>query len=113
MCIRDSNYHGLGGHLSTYASSASLYEVGFNHFFRGKDEGAAGDQIFYQGHGAPGIYSRAYLEGRLAEAQLDRFRREVGGQGLSSYPHPRLMPEFWEFPTCLLYTSPSPRDRQK
>ena len=91
-------FDGLGGHLATYAS-ASLYEVGFNHFFRGKSEGAAGDQVFIQGHASPGIYARAFLEGRLGEAQLDRFRREVGGDGLSSYPHPRRMPEFWEFPT--------------
>ncbi|HYM81851.1 MAG TPA: pyruvate dehydrogenase (acetyl-transferring), homodimeric type [Candidatus Limnocylindria bacterium] len=98
---------GIGGHLSTYASSASLYEVGFNHFFRGKDDGSAGDQIFFQGHAAPGIYSRAFLEGRLTEKQLDHFRREVvRGQGLSSYPHPRLMPEFWEFPTVSMGLGP-------
>jgi pyruvate dehydrogenase E1 component len=90
---------GIGGHLATYASSASLYEVGFNHFFRGKDDGTAGDQIFFQGHAAPGIYARAFLEGRLSEDQLDNFRMELGGRGLSSYPHPRLMPDFWEFPT--------------
>jgi pyruvate dehydrogenase E1 component len=90
---------GIGGHLSTYASSASLYEVGFNHFFRGKDDGRSGDQIYYQGHAAPGMYSRAFLEGRLTEEHLDNFRHETGGKGLSSYPHPRLMPEFWEFPT--------------
>src|SRR5436309_4651530 len=97
---------GIGGHLSTYASSASLYEVGFNHFFRGKDEGR-GDQIFFQGHAAPGIYARAFLEGRLSESQLDHFRREVvRGEGLSSYPHPRLMPEFWEFPTVSMGLGP-------
>ncbi|HEY3215881.1 MAG TPA: pyruvate dehydrogenase (acetyl-transferring), homodimeric type [Candidatus Eisenbacteria bacterium] len=97
---------GIGGHLSTYASTASLYEVGFNHFFRGKDEGP-GDQVFFQGHGAPGIYSRAYLEGRLSESQLDHFRREgARDQGLSSYPHPRLMPEFWEFPTVSMGLGP-------
>ncbi len=100
MVIR-ANHHfpGIGGHLSTYASSASLYEVGFNHFFRGKDEGGVGDMVFIQGHAAPGIYARAFLEGRLTEAQLDGFRREISGQGLSSYPHPRLMPDFWEYPT--------------
>ncbi|MFH0944839.1 MAG: pyruvate dehydrogenase (acetyl-transferring), homodimeric type [Planctomycetota bacterium] len=97
---------GLGGHLATYASSASLYEVGFNHFFRGRDDGQPGDQIFFQGHAAPGIYSRAFLEGRLTEAQLDHFRREVGGNGLSSYPHPRLMPDFWEFPTVSMGLGP-------
>jgi hypothetical protein len=100
MVLRANNaYPGIGGHLSTYASSASLYEVGFNHFFRGKDDGG-GDQVFYQGHAAPGMYARAFLEGRLSEDQLDHFRREtVPGGGLSSYPHPRLMPDFWEFPT--------------
>jgi pyruvate dehydrogenase E1 component len=97
---------GIGGHLSTYASAASLYEVGFNHFFRGKDDGRAGDQIYYQGHAAPGMYSRAYLEGRISEAQMDNFRQETGGTGLSSYPHPRLMPEFWEFPTVSMGLGP-------
>src|ERR1700730_13148057 len=97
---------GIGGHLSTYASAASLYEVGFNHFFRGKDDGRAGDQIYYQGHAAPGMYSRAYLEGRLTEQQLDNLRQETGGNGLSSYPHPRLMPDFWEFPTVSMGLGP-------
>jgi pyruvate dehydrogenase E1 component len=97
---------GIGGHLATYASSASLYEVGFNHFFRGRDGDHPGDIIYIQGHAAPGIYARAFLEGRLTEAQLDRFRRELGGGGLSSYPHPRLMPEFWEFPTVSMGLSP-------
>ena len=97
---------GIGGHLSTYASSASLYEVGFNHFFRGKDDGRSGDQIYYQGHAAPGMYSRAFLEGRLTEEHLDNFRHEAGGKGLSSYPHPRLMPDFWEFPTVSMGLGP-------
>jgi pyruvate dehydrogenase E1 component len=97
---------GIGGHLSTYASSASLYEVGFNHFFRGKEDGLPGDQVFFQGHAAPGIYARAFLEGRLEESQLDRYRQELGGQGLSSYPHPRLMPDFWEFPTVSMGLGP-------
>src|SRR6202051_1075576 len=88
---------GIGGHLATFASSASLYEVGFNHFFRGKDDGTAGDQIFSQGHAAPGIYARAFLEGRLTEEQLDRFRMEVGGGGLPSYPPPRPPPAFSAF----------------
>jgi len=107
MVIR-ANHHfsGLGGHLSTYASAASLYEVGFNHFFRGKDDGGSGDQIFFQGHAAPGIYSRAFLEGRIREDQLDHFRRESRGPGLSSYPHPRLMPDFWEFPTVSMGLGP-------
>ena len=93
---------GVGGHIATYASSASLYEVGFNHFFRGKgtdDNPSAGDQIFIQGHGSPGIYARAFLEGRLTEEQMDLFRQENQPGALSSYPHPRLMPDFWEFPT--------------
>jgi len=109
LMVLRANHHspGIGGHLSTYASSASLYEVGFNHFFRGKDEGGSGDQIFFQGHAAPGIYSRAFLEGRLAVSQLDHFRREVvRGQGLSSYPHPRLMPDFWEYPTVSMGLGP-------
>src|SRR5215216_510249 len=108
MVLRANNrYAGIGGHLATYASAASLYEVGFNHFFKGKDGDAAGDQIFYQGHAAPGMYARAYLEGRLGEDQLDHFRREtVPGQGLSSYPHPRLMPDFWEFPTVSMGLGP-------
>jgi pyruvate dehydrogenase E1 component len=97
---------GIGGHLATYASSASLYEVGFNHFFRGKDDGRSGDQVYFQGHAAPGIYARAFLEGRLEESSLDRFRQEVGGGGLSSYPHPRLMPDFWEFPSVSMGLSP-------
>jgi pyruvate dehydrogenase E1 component len=97
---------GIGGHLSTYASAASLYEVGFNHFFKGKDDGTSGDQIYYQGHAAPGMYSHAFLEGRITEAQLDNFRQETGGNGLSSYPHPRLMPDFWEFPTVSMGLGP-------
>ena len=108
MVLRaNHDYPGIGGHLATYASAASLYEVGFNHFFRGKDDGQAGDQIFFQGHASPGIYARAFLEGRLSEAQLDHFRREVEpGQGLSSYPHPRLMDDFWEFPTVSMGLGP-------
>src|SRR5487761_680428 len=102
----NKKYDGIGGHLSTYASSASLYEVGFNHFFRGKDNGTPGDQNYYQGHAAPGIYARAFLEGRLTEDQLDHFRMELGGKGLSSYPHPRLMPDFWEFPTVSMGLGP-------
>ena len=92
---------GVGGHISTYASSASLYEVGFNHFFRGQDHPGGGDQIFIQGHASPGPYARAFIEGRLNEEHLDGFRQEKShaGGGLSSYPHPRLMPNFWQFPT--------------
>ncbi len=97
---------GIGGHLSTYASAASLYEVGFNHFFRGKDGENVGDQIFFQGHAAPGIYARAFLEGRLTEGQLDHFRHEALTPGLPSYPHARLMPDFWEFPTVSMGLGP-------
>lgn len=97
---------GLGGHLSTYASSASMYEVGFNHFFRGDDDGQ-GDQVFFQGHAAPGVYSRAFLEGRLTVEQMEHFRRETSrGVGLPSYPHPRLMPGFWQFPTVSMGLGP-------
>jgi pyruvate dehydrogenase E1 component len=107
MVLRANNqFAGIGGHLATYASAATLYEVGFNHFFRGR-EGGAGDQIFYQGHAAPGMYARAFLEGRMTEDQLDHFRRETPPQvGLSSYPHPRLMPDFWEFPTVSMGLGP-------
>ncbi|HEX6755517.1 MAG TPA: pyruvate dehydrogenase (acetyl-transferring), homodimeric type [Mycobacteriales bacterium] len=104
---------GVGGHIATYASMASLYEVGFNHFFRGKDHGQSGDQVFFQGHGSPGIYARAFLEGRLTEEQLDGFRQELTHKGkdglpagLPSYPHPRLMPDFWEFPTVSMGLGP-------
>lgn len=99
---------GIGGHLSTFASSAALYEIGFNHFFRGKEDGTPGDHVYFQGHAAPGVYARAYLEGRLTDDDLDHFRREIGrdGRGLSSYPHPRLMPDFWEFPTVSMGLGP-------
>jgi pyruvate dehydrogenase E1 component len=107
MVVRaNTRTEGIGGHLSTYASSAALYEVGFNHFFRGKADGGFGDQIFIQGHASPGIYARAFLEGRLTETQLDNFRHEVGGNGLPSYPHPRAMPEFWEYPTVSMGLGP-------
>jgi len=99
---------GVGGHISSYASSASLYEVGFNHFFRGQDHPSGGDQIFIQGHTSPGPYARAFLEGRLSADQLDGFRQEKShaGGGLSSYPHPRLMPDFWQFPTVSMGLGP-------
>ncbi|MCU1490160.1 MAG: 2-oxo-acid dehydrogenase subunit, homodimeric type [Acidimicrobiaceae bacterium] len=102
----NARYSGIGGHLSTYASSASLYEVGFNHFFHGKEHGAAGDQVYFQGHASPGIYARAFVEGRLEAEHLDNFRFEVAGDGLSSYPHPRLMPSFWEYPTVSMGLGP-------
>jgi pyruvate dehydrogenase E1 component len=99
---------GVGGHISTFASSASLYEVGFNHFFKGQDHASGGDQIFIQGHASPGPYARAFLEGRLSADQLDGFRQEKShaGGGLSSYPHPRLMPDFWQFPTVSMGIGP-------
>ncbi len=110
MMVVKANKHadGIGGHLSTFASSASLYEIGFNHFFRGKDAPGGGDHVYFQGHAAPGIYARAYLEGRLTDDDLDHFRQEIGrgGRGLSSYPHPRLMPDFWEFPTVSMGLGP-------
>ncbi len=123
MVIRgNKRVDGLGGHLATYASAATLMEVGFNHFFKGSENGQSGDQVFFQGHASPGIYARAYLEGRLTEGDLDCFRRETGSalggdrgvnnissdmsQGLSSYPHPRLMPEFWQFPTVSMGLGP-------
>ncbi len=95
-----------GGHISTYASSATLYEVGFNHFWRAPSENHPGDLVFIQGHSSPGIYARAYLEGRLTEEQLHHFRQEVSGKGLSSYPHPWLMPDFWQFPTVSMGLGP-------
>jgi pyruvate dehydrogenase E1 component len=110
VMVINANKHadGIGGHLSSWASSAMLYEVGFNHFFRGKEDGLAGDHVYFQGHAAPGIYARAYLERRLDESQLDNFRREIGvdGRGLSSYPHPWLMPDFWEYPTVSMGLGP-------
>ena len=97
MVVRANRFSGeLGGHIASYASAADLFEVGFNHFFRA---GQDGDLVYLQPHSAPGVYARAFLEGRLAETQLDHYRRETGGQGLSSYPHPWLMPDFWQFPT--------------
>ena len=98
---------GIGGHISTYASSATLYEVGFNHFFRGGEGGRPADMVFFQGHAAPGIYARAFVEGRLTELQLQHFRQELSeGGGLSSYPHPYLMPDFWQFPTVSMGLGP-------
>jgi pyruvate dehydrogenase E1 component len=96
----------LGGHIASFASAATLYDVGFNHFFHAPDHEHGGDLVFTQGHSAPGIYARAYLEGRLSEAQLDKFRQEVDGGGLSSYPHPWLMPDFWQFPTVSMGLGP-------
>ncbi len=107
MVVRANSRPGeLGGHISSFASSATLYDVGFNYFFRGPEGENPGDLIYFQGHASPGIYARSYLEGRLDEAQLDNFRREVDGEGLSSYPHPWLMPDYWQFPTVSMGLGP-------
>ena len=107
MVVRaNTNTPGIGGHISTYASSANLYEVAFNHFFKGPDHPSGGDLVFFQGHGSPGQYSRAYLEGRLTEENLESFRRELTPGGLSSYPHPYLMPDFWQFATVSMGLGP-------
>ena len=103
----NKNCAGIGGHISTYASAATLYEVAFNHFFRGRTDKQLGDMVYFQGHASPGIYARAYLEGRIDEKQLENFRRELAeGGGLPSYPHPRLMPGFWQFPTVSMGLGP-------
>ena len=107
MVSRANTLTNVGGHIATYASAASLYEVGYNHFFRGKEGGESGDQVYFQGHAAPGIYARAFLEGRIGVGHLERFRREVErGRGLPSYPHPRLLPTFWVFPTVSMGLGP-------
>jgi len=105
MVTRGSR-QGVGGHIATFASAAWLYETGFQHFFRGKDGAGSGDQLYLQGHASPGIYARAFLDGRLTEAHLDRFRQEAGGDGLPSYPHPRRLPWLWEFPTVSMGLGP-------
>ena len=106
--VSDANRRmdGIGGHISTYASSSTLYEVGFNHIFRGKDHNGIGDALYIQGHASPGIYSRAFLEGRITREQISNFRQEAFEDGVSSYPHPRLMPEFWEYPTVSMGLGP-------
>lgn len=96
----------LGGHISSYLSSAILYDIGFNHFWKAKGNNEEGDLIFSQGHAAPGIYARAFIEGRLTEDQINNFRQEVDGKGISSYPHPHLMPNFWQFPTVSMGLGP-------
>ncbi|MCS0636302.1 pyruvate dehydrogenase (acetyl-transferring), homodimeric type [Streptomyces sp. LP05-1] len=105
MVTRGSKY-GVGGHIATFASAAWLYETGFNHFFRGKEGDGSGDQLYIQGHASPGIYARAFLDGRLTEEHLDNFRQEAGGKGLPSYPHPRRLPWLWEFPTVSMGLGP-------
>ncbi|MEU7489101.1 pyruvate dehydrogenase (acetyl-transferring), homodimeric type [Streptomyces sp. NPDC042319] len=106
MVTRGNQRGGLGGHMATFASAAWLYEVGYQHFFRGKEADGSGDQLYVQGHASPGVYARAFLEGRLTEKQLDRFRQEAGGEGLPSYPHPRRLPWLWEFPTVSMGLGP-------
>ncbi len=107
MVLRsNAKFPGLGGHISSFASSATLYDVGWNHFFKGPDHQDGADLVYFQGHASPGVYARAYLEGRLSEADLDRFRRETDAPGLSSYPHPWLMPNFWQFPTVSMGLGP-------
>ena len=106
MVLRAGKTSGVGGHIATYASATTLYETGYRHFFRAATPDFLGDMLYIQGHSAPGIYARAYLEGRVSEAELDRFRRETGGGGLSSYPHPRTMPGFWQFPTVSMGLGP-------
>ncbi|MFW9266196.1 pyruvate dehydrogenase (acetyl-transferring), homodimeric type [Pseudomonas sp. NR3] len=106
MVLRAGKHSNVGGHIASYASAAVLYDVGFEHFFRGRTEQFAGDMVYIQGHSSPGIYGRAYLEGRLSEEQLDNFRRETDRDGVSSYPHPRLMPDFWQFPTVSMGLGP-------
>ncbi|WP_405750517.1 pyruvate dehydrogenase (acetyl-transferring), homodimeric type [Streptomyces sp. NBC_01411] len=105
MVTRGSRF-GVGGHIATFASAAWLYETGFNHFFHGKEGDGSGDQLYIQGHASPGIYARAFLDGRLSEQQLDNFRQEAGGDGLPSYPHPRRLPWLWEFPTVSMGLGP-------
>jgi pyruvate dehydrogenase E1 component len=100
MVVRANKAYGeLGGHVASYASAAEIFEVGFNHFFRAQEGTGGGDLVYFQPHSAPGVYARAFLEGRLTEEHLANFRQEVGGRGLCSYPHPWLMPDFWQFPT--------------
>ncbi|CAI1953947.1 MULTISPECIES: pyruvate dehydrogenase (acetyl-transferring), homodimeric type [Serratia] len=106
MVLRAGKHSNVGGHIATYQSAAVLYDVGFTHFFRGRTDDFAGDMVYIQGHSSPGIYGRAYLEGRIDEELLDNFRRESARRGLSSYPHPRLMPDFWQYPTVSMGLGP-------
>ncbi|MEO8536877.1 MAG: pyruvate dehydrogenase (acetyl-transferring), homodimeric type, partial [Betaproteobacteria bacterium] len=106
MVVRANKHTNVGGHIASYASAATLYDVGFNHFWHGVSDQHGGDLVFIQGHSSPGVYSRAFLLGRLTEEQLDNFRQEVDGRGISSYPHPWLMPDFWQFPTVSMGLGP-------
>ncbi|HTN35138.1 MAG TPA: pyruvate dehydrogenase (acetyl-transferring), homodimeric type, partial [Marinobacter sp.] len=107
MVVRANKRPGdLGGHISTFSSAATLYDVGFNYFFHGGDDKRESDLIYFQGHSSPGIYARSFLEGRFEEKQLDKFREETGGDGLPSYPHPWLLPDYWQFPTVSMGLGP-------
>src|SRR6187402_321332 len=106
VVLRAAKHSNVGGHIATYQSAAVLYDVGFDYFFRGRTDTFDGDMVYIQGHSAPGIYGRAFVEGRLDNAVMDNFRRETSGNGLSSYPHPRLMPDFWQFPTVSMGLGP-------
>ncbi|MBL8483461.1 MAG: pyruvate dehydrogenase (acetyl-transferring), homodimeric type, partial [Rhodocyclaceae bacterium] len=106
MVIRANKHTNVGGHIASFASAAVLYDVGYNHFWKAPNEQQGGDLVFVQGHSAPGVYSRAFLLGRLSQDQLDNFRQEVDGKGISSYPHPWLMPDFWQFPTVSMGLGP-------
>jgi pyruvate dehydrogenase E1 component len=106
MVLRANKHTNVGGHIASFASAATLYDVGFNHFWRGPSQNSSGDLVFFQGHSATGVYARAYMLGRLTEEQLDNYRQEVGGRGISSYPHPWLMPDFWQFPTVSMGLGP-------
>ncbi|HNA69344.1 MAG TPA: pyruvate dehydrogenase (acetyl-transferring), homodimeric type, partial [Rhodocyclaceae bacterium] len=99
MVVRANKHTNVGGHIASFASAAALYDVGFSHFWKSIDHDTGGDLIYFQGHSVPGVYSRAYMLGRLTDEQMDNFRQESDGQGISSYPHPWLMPDFWQFPT--------------
>ena len=106
MVIRANKNTNVGGHIASFASAATLYDVGYNHFWHAPSPEHGGDLVFVQGHSAPGVYARAFMLGRLTEEQMDHFRQEVGGKGISSYPHPWLMPDFWQFPTVSMGLGP-------
>src|SRR6185369_8862483 len=106
MVLRANKHTNVGGHIASFASAADLYDVGFNHFWHGVTDEHGGDLVFFQGHSATGVYARAFMLGRLTEEQLDNYRQEVDGRGISSYPHPWLMPDFWQFPTVSMGLGP-------
>jgi pyruvate dehydrogenase E1 component len=106
MVVRANKDTNVGGHIASFASAAALYDVGFSHFWHAPSDAHDGDMIYFQGHSVPGVYARAFMLGRLTEDQMDNFRQEVGGKGISSYPHPWLMPDFWQFPTVSMGLGP-------